>query len=134
MCCMAKHLIPEYSALASQWPVEFRVPGGRVRVRLWARDVVLPEVRGWRVSLGGDPGIELAPSGSKALVVPVVDRPRHRRSGQLPRLHAASGGDRRFDRRADLEIKGVRVHPQVVRENRTGGGYALGGNGVDQLG
>lgn len=41
-----RRLVLEYLALVSQWPIDFRVPGGRVRVRLWARDLALPEVRG----------------------------------------------------------------------------------------
>ncbi len=65
---------PSTRALAGQWSVEFRAPHGRVRVRLGTRNVALPEVRGGRVPLGGDPGIKLGPSGAKALVGPVVDR------------------------------------------------------------
>ena len=35
-----------------------------------------------------------APGGAEALVRPVVDRPRHRRGGQLAGLHATGGSDR----------------------------------------
>src|SRR5216684_2837411 len=94
----------EYSALVGQWSVEFRAPGGGVWVRLRARDVAFPQVRGRRVPVGRDPGIELA-----------------------------RGGNRRRDGHADLEVKGVWVHPQVVREPWPGGGDALGGDGGHQL-
>jgi hypothetical protein len=62
-------------------PMKLRAPTGRVGVRLRPHEVALPEVRTRRLPLGRDPGVELAPGGSKALVGPMVDRPRHRRGG-----------------------------------------------------
>src|SRR3954468_13759563 len=111
---------------AEQRAVELRAPGGRVRVRLRARDVAFPEVWTRRVPLGRDPRIELAPGGGKAFVGPVEGCPRHRRGRQLARLVSAHGGDRRRDRYTDLKVKNLRVHPQVVREPWASRSNALG--------
>src|SRR3954449_6090471 len=112
---------------AEQRADELRAPGGRVRVRLRARDVAFPEVWTPRVPLGRDPRIELAPGGGEAFVGPVEHRPRHRRGRQLARLDPAHGGNRRSDRYIDLEVKNLRVHPQVVRKPWARRSDALGG-------
>src|SRR4051812_28105924 len=75
-------LTPAEAHLRQQRPVELRTPGGRVRVRLGARDVAFPEVWTRRVPFGRDPRIELAPGGGEAFVGPVEDRPRYHRGQQ----------------------------------------------------
>src|ERR1700687_2481834 len=119
--------------LIAQRPVELCAPRGWVWVRLRAGNVPSPETRGWGVPVCRDPGFELAPGGTEAFVGSMVDRPRHRRGGQFTRLAAPHGGNWRGDRHADLEIKDVWVHPQVVREPWPGGSDALGGDGGHQF-
>src|SRR4051794_10744581 len=118
---------------ADQRPVELRAPARRVRVRVRTHDVAFPKVWTRRVPLSHDPGIERAPGGGEAFIGPVKDRPGHGRGRQLARLDPTHGGDSRRDRHADLKVKNLRVHPQVVREPWASRSNALGGHRGPEL-
>src|SRR5437588_10634465 len=108
-----------------EWLVQFRAPGGRIRARLRADDVALPETAGRWVPLRLGQLPELAPGVMEALIGAVVGRPDHLGRRQLARLHPAGRRDRCRDGHADLEVEHPRIHAQVVVEERPGWGEAL---------
>src|SRR5512143_2230157 len=63
------------SGFGGKGTIEFRAPLGRVRACLGALHVDLPQVWTRSVAVPGNPGVELIPSGSEALIGTPVDGP-----------------------------------------------------------